>query len=310
MSFANRLRKNFRHLARWAEREGTDAFRVYDRDMPEYPVVVEWYAGRVQVQLFPRRNEDAAAMRAEVGAAVEEVLGVPGDRTFWKTHRPHRWGTSQYGRQGEGGERFAVREHGLRFWVNLGDYLDTGLFLDHRSTRARVRAEANGKRFLNLFAYTGAFTVHAAAGGARSTTSVDLSESYLEWAEANLQLNGLAGPRHRFLRADAVEWLREERPDRFDLVVLDPPSFSTSSRMSRRFEVQRDHPRLLRDALALLAPGGVLYFSTNFQGFRLEERALQGAGREELTPRSLPADFHQRDIHRCWRITSRGSGPL
>jgi len=310
VSFANRLRKNFRRLGRWAEREGTDAFRVYDRDMPEHPVVVEWYAGRVQVQLFPRKSEDEGAMRAEVGAAVEEVLGVPEARIHWKTHRPHRWGKSQYGRQGEGGERFTVQEHGLKLWVNLGDYLDTGLFLDHRTTRARVRAEAGGKRFLNLFAYTGAFTVHAAAGGARSTTSVDLSATYLEWAKANLELNGLAGPRHRLVRADALEWLRQERPDRFDLVVLDPPSFSTSSRMSRRFEVQRDHPRLLGGALALLAPGGVLYFSTNFQGFRLDGRALQGAAHEELTPRSLPADFHRRDIHRCWRITPRASGPL
>ena len=302
MSFANRLRKNARHLRRWAEREGTDAYRVYDRDMPEYPVVVEWYAGRVQVQLFPRRDGELDVVQAEVGAAVEEVLGVPAARVHWKTHRPHKWGESQYQREGDRGERFTVREHDLRLWVNLGDYLDTGLFLDHRGTRARVRSEARGKRFLNLFCYTGAFTAHAAAGGAASTTSVDLSPHYLEWAEANLEENGLSGRQHRLIQADAVEWLQQRRPERFDLVVLDPPSFSTSKRMSRRFDVQRDHPRLLRDALGLLAPGGVLYFSTNFRGFRLDERSLEGTSHQELTPRSLPEDFHQRDIHRCWRV--------
>ncbi|HVE85607.1 MAG TPA: class I SAM-dependent methyltransferase, partial [Myxococcales bacterium] len=285
--------------------EGTDAFRVYDRDMPEHPVVVEWYAGRVQVQLFPRREADAAAMREEVGAAVAQVLGVPAERVHYKVHRPHKWGESQYGREGHGGERFTVTEGGLRFRVNLGDYLDTGLFLDHRGTRARVRAEARGKRFLNLFCYTGAFTVHAAAGGAARTTSVDLSATYLEWAEENLRLNALSGPRHQLVRADAVEWLAQRRPDRYDLVVLDPPSFSASKRMERRLDVQRDHPRLLAGALALLAPGGVLYFSTNFRGFQLDERALAGTSFQELTPGSLPADFHQRDIHRCWRV-----GPL
>lgn len=298
MSFANRLRKNFKHLKRWAEREGTDAFRVYDRDMPEHPVVVEWYAGRALVQLFPRREAGEEAMRAEVGAAVEEVLGVPAAAVHWKTHRPHRWGESQYERQGKGGERFTVQEGGLRFWVNLDDYLDTGLFLDHRGTRARVRSEARGKRFLNLFCYTGAFTVHAAAGGAAATTSVDLSATYLDWAEANLEVNGLSGRQHRTVQADAVEWLEARPPGPYDLIVLDPPSFSASKR-ARRFDVQRDHPRLLRQALDLLAPGGVLYFSTNFRGFRPDERALKG---EELTPRSLPPDFHQRDIHRCWRV--------
>ncbi|HEY8211633.1 MAG TPA: class I SAM-dependent methyltransferase [Myxococcaceae bacterium] len=304
MSFANRLRKNFKHLKRWAEREGTDAFRVYDRDMPEHPVVVEWYAGRVLVQLFPRREGDAETMRAEAGSAVQEVLGVAD--IHWKTHRPHRWGESQYEREGRGGERFAVQEGGLRFRVNLDDYLDTGLFLDHRGTRARVRSEARGRRLLNLFCYTGAFTVHAVAGGAAATTSVDLSPTYLDWAQDNLELNGLAGREHRLVRADAAEWLEAEatlaKSPRFDLIVLDPPSFSASKR-ARRFDIQRDHPRLLGRALDLLAPGGALYFSTNFRGFRPDERAFHGARSEELTPRSLPPDFHQRDIHRCWRVT-------
>jgi 23S rRNA (cytosine1962-C5)-methyltransferase len=166
-----------------------------------------------------------------------------------------------------------------------------------------VREEAKGTRFLNLFAYTGSFTVYAAAGGARSTTTVDLSNTYCDWAEANLELNGIRGKAHQVVRADAPRWLRDAgQGEQYDLIVLDPPSFSASKKMTGSFNVQRDHARLLADTLAVLSPGGTLYFSTNYLGFNLEERALKGRSVEELTPGSLPPDFHQRDIHRCWRI--------
>jgi 23S rRNA (cytosine1962-C5)-methyltransferase len=239
-------------------------------------------------------------------AAVTSVLEVPKDAVYFKTHLPQKWGETQYGREGKGSETFEVEESGLKFWVNLGDFLDTGLFLDHRNTRGRVRDEARGKRFLNLFSYTGSFTVYAAAGAAATTTSVDLSNRYCTWAEDNLELNGLAGAKHKVIRADVKAWLESAEPAKYDLVVLDPPSFSTSKRMAGTLDVQRDHVRLVQRVLELIAPGGALYFSTNFQGFSLNERAFEGSDWKELTPSSIPEDFHFREIHRCWRALKDG----
>ncbi|HZI11056.1 MAG TPA: class I SAM-dependent methyltransferase [Myxococcus sp.] len=308
--FANRLRKGTKRFRKWARAQGLTAFRVYDRDIPEYPFAVDVYGDCAHVVEYPRRSAlksgAAEAQREEVLAAVTEVLEVPPERIFVKTHTPQPWGRSQYGRVGQGSGRLEVVEQGLKFWVNLGDYLDTGLFMDHRNTRARVRTEAQGKRFLNLFAYTGAFTVYAAAGGAKSTVTVDLSNPYLDWAEDNVELNGLADARHVLIRADAKAWVEAQarEPERYDLVVCDPPSFSTSKKMSGSFNVQRDHPRLLSAIRALLAPGGVLYFSTNFLGFQLTESAVGDMEVEELTPHSIPEDFQRKEIHRCWRMVA------
>jgi 23S rRNA (cytosine1962-C5)-methyltransferase len=305
--FENRLRKNARHLRRWAKVEHVTAYRLYDRDIPEWPFAVDWYDGRVQLIEYPNRRAlktgEAQAQRVLAEQAVQDALELPAERLYVKTRRPKVWGKEQYEALGTP-EPFVVREHGLLFEVDLAGHLDTGLFLDHRTTRSQVRAQAAGKRFLNLFAYTGAFTVHAAAGGAVSTTSVDLSNTYLDWAERNLELNRLGGPQHALVRADALDWLQvaSEGTERWDLVVLDPPSFSTSKRMSRSFDVQRDQVRLLERTGSLLAPGGTLYFSTNFQGFELKADQLRGLHFTELTPRSLPPDFHRQDVHRCWRV--------
>lgn len=305
--FANRLRKNAKRYVKWARSRGLTAFRLYDRDMPEFPYVVDWYDGRIHLEEYPRRKKLASgaleAERAQILEAVTEVLEVPPANIFVKTHLPQAWGRQQYGRQGKGGERFVVEEHGLKFWVNLSDYLDTGLFMDHRNTRQRVREEVGGKRFLNLFAYTGAFTVAAAAGGAKETVTVDLSGKYLDWAEDNLALNGLNGPGHRLIEADVLQWiaLADEAP--FDVIVLDPPSHSTSSRMKKSFEIQRDQKTLLPATLARLTTDGVLYFSTNYTRFELDPRAVEGFVAEELTPGSLPEDFQREEIHRCWRIS-------
>ncbi len=312
--FENRLRKNARHLRKWAKANGLTAFRVYDRDIPEYPYAVDLYGDRAHVGEYPRRKAlkqgSTETQREEVLAAVTAVLGVPPEHLYVKTHTPQPWGRKQYERVGHGTERLVVEEQGLKFWVNLGDYLDTGLFMDHRTTRARVREEAKGKRFLNLFAYTGAFTVYAAAGGAARTVTVDLSDTYLDWAEDNLDLNGLADARHTLVRADAKAWLSAQRdePERYDLVVCDPPSFSTSKKMTGSFNVQRDHPRLIEDLRAILAPGGILYFSTNFLGFELRESAARGLEVEEITPASIPEDFHRKEIHRCWRMVAPRGG--
>jgi 23S rRNA (cytosine1962-C5)-methyltransferase len=293
--FENRLQKNWKHFSKWAKRRELDAFRVYDRDVPDFPWAIDWYAGDVVASWFPsRRDRDEGEPPADEREAIARVLEP--NEVHLKVRAPKAWGVEQYQREARRQVTKIVRENGLKLEVNLSDYLDTGLFLDHRDTRARVRSEAKGKRFLNLFAYTGAFSVYAASGGATSTTSVDLSEHYCDWARRNLRLNQLNGT---VISADVLAWLETDRGP-FDLVVLDPPSFSTSKKMGRRFEVQRDHRWLVGRVLELLAPAGTLYFSTNFRGFELDERLTPV---EELTPRSLPEDFRP-GIHRAWRFTA------
>lgn len=305
--------KNARHFRRWAERQHLTAYRVYDRDIPDFPFVVERYGGWVHLVEYPRRaarGEGGDALRESILRDVVETLEVAPEHVVTKTHLPKAWGRAQYPRLGTLREDFIVEEQGLRFWVNLTDRLDTGLFLDHRLTRARVRAEAKGKRFLNLFAYSGAFTVYAAAGGARSTTSVDLSNTALDWAARNLALNSLEAQSHALLRADALSWLAEAAlgPDRWDVVVLDPPPFSTSKGMRGTFDVQRDHLRVLRDALAVLAPQGTLYFSTNYRKFHLDARAAALGTFYELTPAILPPDIQRKDVLRAWQVQQAPSG--
>jgi 23S rRNA (cytosine1962-C5)-methyltransferase len=301
--FEQRLRKNWKHRARWARREGLTAFRVYDLDVPAWPLAVDWYAGHAFIAEYPRRRQrregTLEAARDEVLRAVGTVLELPPERLFTRTHSPQPWGRQQYGRVGAAGTVVWVEEAGLSLECNLSDYLDTGLFLDHRATRRRVGAEARGQRVLNLFAYTGAFTVHAAAGGAVTTTSVDLSPAYCAWASRNLDRNGLGHARHQVIAADALAWLETARGP-FDLAVVDPPTFSASRKMGRRFEVQRDHRHLLERVLELMAPGGTVYFSTNFLGFELDPRLRPV---EELTPASIPEDF-RRTVHRCWRLVA------
>ncbi|HZA50942.1 MAG TPA: class I SAM-dependent methyltransferase [Myxococcaceae bacterium] len=306
--FENRLRKNARHWRKWARAQGLTAYRLYDRDMPEWPFTVDWYDGRVQLVEYPTRravgDPRSAERRALAAAAVQRVLEIPPERLYVKTRRPMVWGEEQYERRAPRPDPFVVEEQGLRFEVDLAAHLDTGLFLDHRLTRARVRDEATRTRFLNLFCYTGAFTVYAAAGGARETVSVDLSNTYLDWAERNLRLNGLWERRHELVRSDVLRWLDDAvaRQQRFDLVVLDPPSFSTSKKMARSLDVQRDQHRLLGRAAEILSPGGTLYFSTHFKQFELNARGLPKLTLEEITTQTLPPDFRQGDAHRCWRI--------
>lgn len=299
-AFINRLRKNLAHRRKWAARAGLTAFRVYDQDIPEYRFSVDCYPGHAYlVEWYRHGGEDA--QRREVFDAVCEALELAPERVHTRTRAPKPWGQAQYQKLAATGQRVEVAEGGLKFLCNLDDYLDTGLFLDHRRTRDMVRTEARGRRVLNLFCYTGSFTVYAAAGGAAATTSVDLSNTYLDWARDNLALNGLAGPDHALVRADATRWLATAGREAFDLVVLDPPSFSSSKAMEGTLDIQRDHAALLRDALRALAPAGVLYFSTNFTGFTLDPAALDGTSWRELTPGSIPEDIRNRKVHRCWR---------
>ena len=315
---ANRVRKRARHLRKWARRNGISCYRIYDRDIPEIPLVIDWYEGHLHIALFHRgqsRDEDEGEARgdepsagfcAAMADAAACALEVPGNRVHIKERRRQR-GSAQYRRLGRAGEHLIVSEGGHRFAVNLRDYLDTGLFLDHRATRARIQAEARGSRFLNLFCYTGAFTVYAAAGGARATVSVDLSKRYLEWARRNLALNGYDGSEHRLVRADVVELLhRGAFPDAseapFDLAVLDPPTFSNSKKMSGVIDVRRDHPALIAGTLALLRPGGALYFSTNARRFRLDEGAIDASSIADLSRDTAPPDFARHRPHRSFRI--------
>lgn len=314
---ANRLQRMYRHLRKWARRTDVACFRVYDRDIPDQPLVVDWYDGRALVYAMNRKKDETEAQRwewlAEVEEEVREGLGLPEpshdeeDRLFFK-ERFQRKGGVQYQRVADERREFVVPEQGHRFLVNLSDYHDTGLFLDHRNTRKMVEQEAAGKRMLNLFSYTGSFSVYAAAGGAESTTSVDISNTYLDWTRRNFELNGLDPGRNRLERADVLQWLpqAEKEGREFDLIVCDPPTFSNSKKMRGFFDVGVMHPQLINGCLRLLAPYGVLYFSTNFRGFQLREGELAPCNLEEISARTIPEDYRNKKIHRCWRITHGG----
>jgi len=309
--FVNRLRKNLRHLGRWARRSGVSCYRLYDADLPDYAVAIDLYEGWAHVQEYapPAQIDPGQAARRlrDVLAVVPPTLGIVPERIVLKIRRRQK-GTAQYERRAEIGKFHEVHEGGLIFLVNLTDYLDTGLFLDHRPTRALIRELSPEARFLNLFAYTGTATVYAAAGGAAATTTVDMSGVYLEWARKNLARNGFReGARHRLVQADCLAWLDARPADRFDLIFLDPPTFSNSKRMGgRTFDVQRDHPALLSAAARLLAPGGTLLFSTNSRQFRLDRGSLATLATEEITPATIPPDFQRNPrIHTCWKIRRR-----
>ena len=312
-AFTNRLRKNLANLEKWGARAEVTCYRLYDADLPDYNLVVDLYSGErlfahVQEYEAPRSIDPADADRRlrEALEIIPAVLGIPADQLFVKVRRRQK-GSSQYTRLATTGTFHHVQEGPCRFLVNFTDYLDTGLFLDHRPTRELLRSLASGKRFLNLFGYTGAATVHAAAGGATATTTVDLSSTYLEWARRNLELNGFGESEHELIRSDCREWLEQtarQGKQRWGLIFLDPPAFSNSKRMEGTFDVQRDHATLIRLASRLLEPDGILIFSTNLRNFTMEREALSGLILEELTSRTVPYDFRRTPrIHSCWRIT-------
>ncbi|KPA90791.1 bifunctional 23S rRNA (guanine(2069)-N(7))-methyltransferase RlmK/23S rRNA (guanine(2445)-N(2))-methyltransferase RlmL [Pseudomonas sp. RHF3.3-3] len=305
--FANRLQKNLKQLGKWAKREGVDCYRVYDADMPEYSLAIDLYHDWVHVQEYAAPKsvdpEKAQARLFDALAAIPQALNVDKSRVIIK-RRERQSGTRQYERQGAQGKFLEVSEGGVKLLVNLTDYLDTGLFLDHRPMRLRIQKEAAGKRFLNLFCYTATASVHAAKGGARTTTSVDLSKTYLDWARRNLSLNGFSD-KNRLEQGDVMAWLEGNR-DEFDLIFIDPPTFSNSKRMEGVFDVQRDHVQLLDLAMARLAPGGVLYFSNNFRKFQLEENISARYAVEEISSQTVAPDFARNSrIHRAWKITAR-----
>ena len=309
---ANRLRKNRRILGRWARREHIDCFRLYDADLPEYALAVDLYQGEqlwVHVQEYqaPRSidQDKARRRRDEAIATIATVLDISSDQIFLKV-RHRQKGHSQYEKLEQSGVFREVREGPCRLLVNFANYLDTGLFLDHRATRELLGKLAQGRSFLNLFAYTGVATVRAAMDGAASTTSVDMSTTYLDWAKRNLELNGLHG--HELVRADCLEWLTQNRSERYGVIFLDPPTFSNSKRMDRDFDVQRDHVELIERAAALLQEDGVLIFSNNYRRFQMDKNRLNKLHLEDITRQTIPTDFERRPkIHNCWKITRASS---
>ncbi|MDO4430276.1 MAG: bifunctional 23S rRNA (guanine(2069)-N(7))-methyltransferase RlmK/23S rRNA (guanine(2445)-N(2))-methyltransferase RlmL [Lonepinella koalarum] len=306
--FANRLQKNSKKIEKWAKSQGLDAYRLYDADLPDYNLAVDRYADHIVVQEYAApKNIDENKARQRLLDAVTATLSVTGVETnklILKVRQKQK-GTNQYEKLANKGEYFYVNEYGAKLWVNLTDYLDTGLFLDHRLTRKMVGEMAAGKDFLNLFAYTGSATIHAALNGAKSTTTVDMSNTYLNWAEQNLILNELNAPKHTLIQADCLQWLA--KCDRqFDLIFVDPPTFSNSKRMEESWDVQRDHIKLMTQLKRILRKAGTIVFSNNKRGFKMDFSAMAEIGLNaiEISAKTLPLDFERnKHIHNCWLIT-------
>lgn len=304
----NRLKKNMKSIGQWARKQGIGCYRLYDADMPEFALAIDIYEGRVHVQEYmaPKSVDERSARErlAEALAVIPEALGVDSSDMVCK-QRQRQAGLSQYEKQEASGEFFTVHEHGCALKVNLKDYLDTGLFLDHRPVRHWIQQHAAGKRFLNLFCYTGAATVHAAVGGASRSLSLDMSKTYVKWAQENLSLNGADLTHHRVEQTDCLQWLAEKPgPDqRFDLIFLDPPTFSNSARMANVLDIQRDHARLIDQAMQRLTSEGLLIFSNNFRRFKLDDSVSETFAVEEVSRDTLDKDFQRNArIHRCWHI--------
>lgn len=314
--FANRLHKNLKNLGRWARQSGVSCYRLYDADLPEYALAIDLYQGdsnwlHVQEYEAPISIDPvkAEARLTEALAVLTEALDIPSKQIYFKIRRRQK-GNEQYEKRGETSRFYTVEEGGCKFLVNFEDYLDTGLFLDHRPTRMMIQQIAKDKHFLNLFAYTASASVHAAQGGAASTTSVDMSRTYLDWARKNFDLNGIKGYQHELVQADCLAWLDQtiaQRESYFDLIFLDPPTFSNSKRMEASFDIQRDHPQLLRKTAKLLRPEGLLLFSTNFRRFKIDAQALEelGFSVENLGGKTIGKDFERNPkIHHCFAIRS------
>lgn len=328
--FRNRLTKVFRHLGKQAKRLGVSCYRLYDHDLPEFPFCIELYADKVYVAEYKRRHgmteEEHEDWMEKSISVISEVMAVSKENIFLKLRQrkagrlgqyqrlgpPPRTSFLPYGnpRRGRPNEdsplsenEFIAEESGLKFIINLSNYLDTGLFLDHRITRQMVREQAAGKKVLNLFAYTGSFSVYAAAGGASEVVTVDLSKTYLQWAERNLQANDFTdAARYKYVHADVLQYLKTIPTGYFDLVVMDPPTFSNSKRMEDFLDIQRDHVQLINGCLSGLKPGGVLFFSTNYREFILDKEKVKATSIKDITKATTPFDFEGRLGRYCYLI--------
>ncbi|RQO31952.1 SAM-dependent methyltransferase [Taibaiella sp. KBW10] len=305
-AFANRLQKNKKHLLKWAKRQGISCFRIYDHDIPEFPFCVDRYEDCVHISEYVHRykmtEEEHEQWLIDAVSTVAEQLAVPGESIFLKERKILSRRVEQYEKVAVASKKIVVQESGLKFWVNLTDYLDTGLFLDHRPLRQLFQAESEGKKVLNLFAYTGSFSVYAAAAKAKSVTTVDLSNTYLNWAKENFELNGFAVQEGDFIQSDVMDFLKKAPETLYDLVIVDPPSFSNSKRMKGTWDTQRDHATMLHLLLQHVAKGGVVYFSNNFRNFTPDFTRLKVSSIAEITDKTIPEDFRNKKIHHCYKI--------
>jgi 23S rRNA (guanine2445-N2)-methyltransferase / 23S rRNA (guanine2069-N7)-methyltransferase len=303
--FANRLSKNLKHLSRWVRKDKISCYRVYDADIPQYAIAVDIYENWVHVQEYePPRTVDAVQAFVRLNDALDAIsaiLQTDKSRIVLKT-RKRQSGAEQYTRQDETQDTLIANEYGLKFRINLKDYLDTGLFLDHRLTRKLIFRIAENRSFLNLFAYTGTATVYAVAGGASSSTTVDMSNTYLAWAQDNLELNSLSGKQHEFIREDCIKWLSDAKEDgrRYQLIFLDPPTFSNSKRMDQSLDIKRDHVGLIKQSMEILADDGILIFSCNAHGFKLDQKHLEEYSVRDITRMTTSEDFRRKPAHVCW----------
>ncbi len=307
-ALANRLKKNFKHLSKWARREGVTCWRVYNWDIPELPFLVDFYGDHLHFAEVPRNHDRSATEHAAfieyLLTSAAQALGVSDSHAHYKERKPRRTGGASQVTEMLTADFLEVTENEHRFLVNFNDFLDVGLFLEHRKTRQLIQAEATGKDVLNLYSYTGAFSVYAAAGGARTTTTVDTARTYLEWALKNLQLNGFGGHKHSILRSDAIEFL-ERTPSRYDLVIVDPPTRSVNRASGEAFDVQEDHVRLLSLALEKTRAGGTVFFLTNSPRFQLDAAKVKDVHQvqiKEITAQTISPDFARKTTHRVWRL--------
>lgn len=305
LMFSNRLEKQYRHIGKLARKQGIGCFRVYDHDLPEFPLMIEVYEDKLYVAEYKRRHnlseEEHESWLLGCRNVMTDIIGIPDENIFIKTRQRKEGRLGQYKKLDAAKNEFIVTENGLKFIINLSDYLDTGLFLDHRITRQMVKEISAGKKILNLFCYTGSFSVYAADGKASHVVSVDLSKTYLDWADRNMKIN-FPDFNHDVIHADVMQYLKQMEPASFDLIILDPPTFSNSKRMEDFLDIQRDHVQLINNCIHLLKAQGIIFFSTNFTKFKLDEERINASEIKDITKRTTAFDFTGKLKRQCFRI--------
>lgn len=300
--FKNRLIKMYKHFGKWARKQQIECFRIYDCDIPQFPFIIDKYGQNIYVSIYEKKNADENNIQQLIDSCtdiISNVIDVKPQNIFIK-NRIRQKGNVQYTKLDDRKSEFLVKENDLEFIINLSDYVDTGLFMDHRQTRKLIQEISNEKKVLNLFAYTGSFSVYAAAGGAAETMTIDMNKTYIDWAKRNMKLNGFGGMNHKYLVENVLEWIKEPVEKKYDIIILDPPTFSNSKKMYGTFEIQRDHEWLIRQTMRHLEKGGKLFFSNNYKKFKLETNTIEASNIKDITAMTTPPDFKDRIFRSCF----------